>query len=459
MGLKKVFKKKEPVEEEIKRPKHREEKFGAFKEYAQEKLSRKPGFQPVNPYANIGAQNGGSNPYANNDNGNIYNNNENTTNPYGAASQGGASNPYGASNSANGNGNRSNMYGGSSQRLNIGPAASSADTSNPYANSRPYQPTSSRSGAAGSSAYSRSSQRGSSMNDAESTLDLNDIPSNPMHSLSRPVNRKPKYDPNDLNFNQLDLNQEDPEDDLNLDVDDLPPEQEQVNSEDEEVDRIKQDIRFVKQESLQLTYNTLRMAQEADAGATNTLGMLGSQSERLYNVEQNLLLADTQTKLADTKVDELRRLNRSIFVPTYTPFTKKKRYEAAEQKLKAQLANEKYTRDKNRSGMYESELRVKQGLTSSSTSSDTYKSYRDQQHLDAAKRYKFDSDSEDDEMEKQIGNNLDQIGNYAKKLNSTAKLIGLELNSQNERLKLIEENADKLDIDVHMNTSRLKNIR
>ncbi|KAG7191711.1 Protein transport protein S9 plasma membrane t-SNARE [Scheffersomyces spartinae] len=455
MGLKRVFKKKEPAEEVIQRPKHREEKFGAFKEYAQEKQARKPGLQPVNPYANIGAQNGGgANPYANNDNNNEstsnpYSGNANTSNPYG----GNASNPYGGNNGA--------MNGGQPQRLNLGQTATFASSSsNPYANAKPYQPPSSNRTSTSRSTGGRST-RVNEFNDDESTLDLNDIPSNPMQSKNRPVNRKPKtpYDPNELNFNLLDLNQEDPEDDLNLDVLDVPSEEEQVNSEDEEVDRIKQDIRFVKQESLQLTVNTLRMAQEADAGATNTLGMLGSQSERLYNVEQNLLLSNTQTKLADSKVDELRRLNRSIFVPTYTPFTKKKRYEAAEQKLKAQLATEKYTRDRNRSGMYESEQRVKQGLSSNSTSSETYRSYRDQQHLEAAQRYQIEPDSEDDEMEKQIGNNLDQIGNYAKKLNSTAKLIGLELDSQSERLKKIEEDSDRLDIDVHLNTSRLKNIR
>lgn len=37
--------------------------------------------------------------------------------------------------------------------------------------------------------------------------------------------------------------------------------------------------------------------------------------------------------------------------------------------------------------------------------------------------------------------------------------MSTEVESQNERLKRIEENADKLDINVHMNTTRLNNIR
>jgi hypothetical protein len=256
----------------------------------------------------------------------------------------------------------------------------------------------------------------------------------------------------------LDLNALPEEDDLN--VEEELPEEEQVNSEDEEVEGIKQDIRFVKQESLALTRNTLRMAQEADASATNTMGMLGLQSERLYNAEQNLLLADTQTNIAHDKVNELKRLNRSIFIPAQgNPFNRRSRLRQQEERIKAQKTQEKYLRETNRQGAYASEQRLKQGITQNATNSEVHKKYKDDQSLAAAQRYQFENDSEDDEMEKELAANLDQIGLYLKKLKNAATTMGVEVESQNSRLRDIEENADRLDINVHMNSARLNNIR
>lgn len=74
MGLKKMFKKKDPTEEELvdtmqkvgittKTANNRQEKFGAFKQYAQERQGVKPGMAPRNPYANMNENQG--NPYAN----------------------------------------------------------------------------------------------------------------------------------------------------------------------------------------------------------------------------------------------------------------------------------------------------------------------------------------------------------------------------------------------------------
>lgn len=52
----------------------------------------------------------------------------------------------------------------------------------------------------------------------------------------------------------------------------------EYNDEDEEVEGIKQQMRFVKQESLASTRNALRIAQEAEETARATLDTLGDQS-------------------------------------------------------------------------------------------------------------------------------------------------------------------------------------
>ncbi|RLV88940.1 Protein transport protein SEC9 [Spathaspora sp. JA1] len=438
MGLKKMFQKKEPTEAELREDLNRvgistkssnvrQEKFGAFKNYAQERASMKPGLAPVNPYANISQPGGSGN-----------------ANPY--ANGGGASDGAGAGAAS------SSPY---SQQQQSNPY-SQQQQSNPYSR-QPQQPPPQQQGAYGNGLqedpYSRRTSRTSRNSDTDS-MDLNAIPTHPMHTSRKPV-RKYRPEDDDLNFQE-----EQEYDDLNLDIDSNLPEQEQVNSEDEEIEAIKQDIRFTKQESVQSTRNTLRMAQEADASGTNTLGMLGSQSERLYNAEQNLLLADTQTKIADEKVKQLHRLNRSIFIPASgNPFNKKARLRQQEEKIKAQKSQEKYLRESHRQEMYASEQRIKEGITNNSTSSEVYAKYQGAKDLQAASRYQFENDSEDDEMEKEIAGNLDQIGQYAKKLSSMANTMGKEVESQNTRLRKIEEDADRLDINVHMNNTRLSNIR
>lgn len=446
MGLKKMFKKKEPTEQELvedlnrvgistkNKSGGRPDQFSAFRQYAEDRRGQKPGLAPVNPYANLN-QSGLANPYAESA---TTEETEGLPNRYGqkqspspyassSSSLGQSSNPYGS-------GSSSNPYSsGTSQRAD---PYSRAPRASPYAQTR----------------SSAASIRTSRTTDDTESLDLNQIPTNTMPVRTKPI-RRPAYDEQTLDLNDV------PEDeDLNVDLDD---EQQEVNSEDEEVEAIKQDIRFVKQESVNSTRNTLRMAQEADALATNTMGMLGSQSSRLYNAEQNLLLADTQTNIADEKVKQLQRLNRSIFIPatSVNPFNKKARLRQQEAKIKTDKAQEKYLRDTNRQGIYESEQRIKQGITNNATASETHAKYRGEKDLQAAQRYQFEADSEDDEMEKEIASNLDAIGQYSKKLKNSALVMGQEVESQNARLRKIEDDADRLDINVHMNHTRLSNIR
>lgn len=51
--------------------------------------------------------------------------------------------------------------------------------------------------------------------------------------------------------------------------------------EDEDVERIKQQTRFVKQESVNSTRNALRLAREAEETGRNTLERLGEQAGKL----------------------------------------------------------------------------------------------------------------------------------------------------------------------------------
>ncbi|OBA23947.1 hypothetical protein METBIDRAFT_30306 [Metschnikowia bicuspidata var. bicuspidata NRRL YB-4993] len=480
MGIKKIFKKKDPSESELvddlqklgistKTTNGRQEKFGAFKQYAHERQSQRTGLAPVNPYADIDSSS--NNPYASQASGknltdDLYQQREGHDIP----SLYPGSNLREVQSQSVGNSKRVDPYSSplhhlSTENVRYERSQNHPQKSNPYefnARNSSSRTTIESEGdmqlsSASDKYQARSKGRGIYVapRDDELTLDLNDIPSiRPPIQSRRPVRRTANYDNASLDLNDL------PDEDLNIELHEFLSDQEQVNSEDEEVEAIKQDIRFTKQESVALTRNTLRMAQEAEASGTNTLGMLGSQSERLYNAEQNVLLADTQTKIADEKVKELSRLNRSIFIPaTGNPFNKKSRLRQQELKLKSDKMQEKYLRDTNRQGMYASEQRLTQGITSKTPNSELFNKYQGEKQIQQAQRYQFENDSEDDEMEKELASNLDQISNYSKKLRSTAKIMGQEVDAQNGRLRRIEEDADRLDINVHLNSSRLNNIR
>ncbi|AJR87535.1 BDH_1b_G0020290.mRNA.1.CDS.1 [Saccharomyces cerevisiae] len=234
----------------------------------------------------------------------------------------------------------------------------------------------------------------------------------------------------------------------------------QQQEEDEAVDEIKQEIKFTKQSSVASTRNTLKMAQDAERAGMNTLGMLGHQSEQLNNVEGNLDLMKVQNKVADEKVAELKKLNRSILaVHVSNPFNSKRRRREREEQLKNRKIEEKLMREQTSQQLSQSTQRIEGAMNANNNISEVRERYQRKNVLEKAKRYQFENDEEDDEMELEIDRNLDQIQQVSNRLKKMALTTGKELDSQQKRLNNIEESTDDLDINLHMNTNRLAGIR
>ncbi|CDO93481.1 unnamed protein product [Kluyveromyces dobzhanskii CBS 2104] len=230
--------------------------------------------------------------------------------------------------------------------------------------------------------------------------------------------------------------------------------------EDEEVDGIKQQIRFTKQSSVASTRNTLKMAQDAELAGMNTIGMLGHQSEKLNTVERNLNLMQIQNRNADDKVSELKKLNRNILaVHVSNPFHSKRRAREAEDKIKMLRMQDKRNQEDITSTLHQSTKRIENAMTSGNGPSEVRDRYHNQQILEKSKRYQFENDEEDDEMEMEIDKNLDKIGQVSGRLKKLALTTGKEIDSQQNRIKRIEESTDDLDIRIHVNTTKLTNIR
>ena len=85
--------------------------------------------------------------------------------------------------------------------------------------------------------------------------------------------------------------------------------------------------------------------------------------------------------------------------------------------------------------------------------------YQRKDILERAKKYQFENDEEDDEMEVEIDRNLDKIQQISGRLKKLALATSDEIDAQQSRIQNIEENTDELDIKIHLNTTRLAGIR
>jgi dynactin complex subunit len=70
-------------------------------------------------------------------------------------------------------------------------------------------------------------------------------------------------------------------------------------------------------------------------------------------------------------------------------------------------------------------------------------------------RYQVDATASDDELEDEIDDNLDEIGEAAARLKKLGMAMGSELDSQNVRLERIDGKVGRLDMKITHNTERV----
>lgn len=259
------------------------------------------------------------------------------------------------------------------------------------------------------------------------------------------------------------------------------PERAPGEENEEDVEGIKQQTRFVKQESVNSTRNALRMAREAEETARNTVNRLGSQSgaskddhsdspfvyllcsllvEKLANTERHLDVSKTHSQRAEDKTDELKQLNRSIFRPVIH-FNKDAKRAAAEAKIQARYEEERDEREKAMMDIRETQNRLGQASTYGQqdegigagrrTKTDAQQALQKEQR----KRYQFEGTASDDEIEDELDENLDEISDVTKRLKALGMAMGQELDNQNNRIGRIEEKTVNLDNKVFRNTERV----
>lgn len=205
--------------------------------------------------------------------------------------------------------------------------------------------------------------------------------------------------------------------------------------EEEDINATKQEIKFMKQQDVSSTRNALRMAEQAEETGRNTLARLGAQGESIHNTERNLDLAANQNSMAEDKVRELKTLNRSMFaVHVNNPFTSGAKREQREQKITDRHRMEREQREETREKAFQSGQRMNQNFKGLDSRQPTPKTGAS---LAERAKYQFEADSEDDQLEDEIDDNLEQLNGAAKRLNALARATGTEVEAQNEHLQRI----------------------
>lgn len=167
---------------------------------------------------------------------------------------------------------------------------------------------------------------------------------------------------------------------------------------------------------------------------------------------------------ADDRTDELKQLNRSIFRPVIT-FNKDAKRAAQEAKLQSRYDEERDEREKAMMDIRETQNRLGRAATYGRGDEEEVGGgsgrgrFKTAEQLsgrrEQRKRYQFESTASDDELEDEVDDNLDEIGDMTKRLKALGTAMGQELDNQNNRIERIEGKTVGLDNRIFRNTERV----
>lgn len=180
-------------------------------------------------------------------------------------------------------------------------------------------------------------------------------------------------------------------------------------------------------------------------------------------------MSKTHTLRAEDQIDELKKLNRSIFRPAIT-FNKDAKRAAQEAKIQQRYEDERSEREKAMMDIRDTQNRLGRATTYGQQDEDeriqtdsggsSSSRFRTVEQLAARKeqrkRYQFEAGGSDDELEDELDDNLDEISKATKGLKALGMAMGQELDAQNSRLDVIADKALSLDNGVFRQTERVR---
>lgn len=261
----------------------------------------------------------------------------------------------------------------------------------------------------------------------------------------------------DLDLNAYEPTPEAQEQSVPYDEDEF---EEDVDEDEEELNRIQRQTKDVREDTVNLTRTLVDNLGQANVTATNTLGVLGNQREKIYEMQNNIGTMKVQQRFVDDHVKDLEHYNRSLFhIKVSNPFTRNSRRRAKDQAFLAQRQADRANKDKLNSELYQSQRAIMDQLKNDNVKSDLQEKYDyDRRVKEAAKYLTKDHDEEDERMEVEIAANVEHAQKLANNLKKKAMLMNNEIQQQNNDLHDVSGNVDYMDDKVVMTTRRIRGI-
>ena len=154
----------------------------------------------------------------------------------------------------------------------------------------------------------------------------------------------------------------------------------------------------------------------------------------------------------------IAQLNRSIFRPRWNR-NKRQQGEAEEARVIQRHVDERLEREQTLEEVMSSQRRVDDSMGKGPFAKLRSKAQGPDHELLDSKgqraRYQFEASQSDDELENEIDQNLNDIGDLAARLNHLGRAMGEEVDAQNMRLGRISDKTGTLDTRIYAGTQRL----
>jgi len=165
---------------------------------------------------------------------------------------------------------------------------------------------------------------------------------------------------------------------------------------------------------------------------------------------------------AEDKTDELKKLNRSIFKPAVI-WNKDEKRRAQEAKIHARFEEERNERERAMLDIRDSQNRVGKAVTCGHDDEEEaiggqrrmLTATQQKDRMEQRKRFQFEETPSDNELEDELDDNLDEISNITKRLQTLGTAMGQELDQQNSRIDRISQKTDRLDSHIFRNTEKV----
>lgn len=237
----------------------------------------------------------------------------------------------------------------------------------------------------------------------------------------------------------------------------------ELNEDEAELARITRQTKDLREDTVNVSSNIVNNLKQGNITAMNSLGVLGSQREKIYTMERKMNNIEDIQEETTEHIKQLDHYRRPLYhIKINNPLTKAKRAKAREAAMDRKMYEQDSREEATNANLYASQNALLSQFNNDSAEniqSELREKYEYERRVQEAQKYlTTDHDQEDADMENQIASNLEGAIKEAERLKLKAIAMSDEISKQNQDLQNISERTTKANHRVLKSTSRLRGI-